>query len=413
MSCIIDDTFREQIAIFYYAHIRRVAQTLFSQGVMTVTVAKCLLLTTSQAVRWRELFEKGQLLKSGVDQSSINSPLPFANASDQYNWKNFAYDVKRSAKVFFDMGLRSRAVAIYLGVPTGTVSNWERLYKKNAFKIDHPIEKFPPLELTEEKFTIINNRKYYSFEIRSIAKQCFEKGFNTNEVAQYINVPKDTVYRWKCLFDNGRFYINEKEKELWRKSMNFPQKVYSFDDRRSVKECFLKGMTPYETAKYLNLPYQTILNWFSQFKENRFYVNAEEKKLYRKPYKRTQHSLEVKLTAKDLFEKGVNPKEVALILGVSKESAKYWNKQYKEGKFCVEAVRKQAYLKKLADEARKSNGKRLIRSYTDETRMAAKECFDQECSSIETAIRLGIPKSTARDWKHLYKNGQFLVGKKD
>ena len=213
MPDIIDDYFREQISIFYYAHLRRVAYELFAQGLKDTTVAANLLLTTSKAERWRELFDQGEFLKSGTDQSAVNLTLPFAQASDQYHWEDFAYDLKRAAKVFFDMGLRCRAIAIYLGVSVNTVSAWQRLYKNNKFEIRVPIEELPPIELTEEKFTNINNRKYYSHEIRAIAKQCFEKGLNTYEVARYLDIPKDTVYRWTCLYKEGRFYINEEEKK--------------------------------------------------------------------------------------------------------------------------------------------------------------------------------------------------------
>ncbi len=58
MPEIIDDSFREQISIFYYAHLRRVAYELFAQGPKDTTVAANLLLTTSKAERWRELFNQ-------------------------------------------------------------------------------------------------------------------------------------------------------------------------------------------------------------------------------------------------------------------------------------------------------------------------------------------------------------------
>ncbi len=411
----IDDSFKEQITIFYYAHMRRVAQDLFSQGLKTTTVASNLLLTKSKAQRWHELFDKGLLLQSGVDQSAVNLTLPFAQASHQYYWEDFAYDAKRAAKLFFDMGLRCRAIAIYLGVPLNTVSVWQRLYKNNEFKIEPPL-KLPPLELTEKKFTIVNsrNQKCYSYEVRAIAKQCFEKGMNTYEVARYLDIPKDTVYRWRCLFKKGRFYTNKEEKNHWGKSSTtVHQFAYSFAERSEAKACFIKGMTIAETARYLEIPRSTVLKWFSQLKENRFYVNAEEKKRFAKLGKRTLHSLEVKLTAKALFEKGVDSKEVAKTLGVQKNTVKYWNQKYEEGTFCIEDTRKRAYLTKLEEDARASNGKRLKRSYTEETRLAAKACFDQGLGCLETAMTLGIPQRTVKDWKRLYKKGLFKLKKKN
>lgn len=410
----IDESFKEQITIFYYAHMRRVAQDLFSQGLKTTTVAANLLLTKSKAQRWRELFDKGLLLQSGVDQSAIHLTLPFAQGSDQYHWEDFAYDVKRAAKVFFDMGLRYRAIAIYLGVPAHTVSAWQRLYKDNEFKIKPPV-KLPPLELTEEKFTIdkSRNQKCYSYEVRAIAKQCFEKGMNTYEVARYLDIPKDTVYQWACLYKKGRFYITEEEKKDWDKSSSTPKYVYSFSERSEAKACFLRGMTISETARYLEIPRPTVLKWFSQFKENRFYVNAEEKKRLAKTIKRTRYSLEVKLAAKDLFEKGVNLKDVACSLGVPLDTVKHWNQRHEEGKFCIRDTRKEDYLKKLQDVARAANGKRLKRTYTEETRLAAKACFDRGLGCLETAMALGIPKGTVKDWKRLYEEGLFKLKKKN
>ena len=409
----IDDSFKEQITIFYYAHMRRVAHNLFSQGLKTTTVAASLLLTKSKALRWRELFDKGHLLQYCVDQSAVNLTLPFAQASHQYHWEDFAYDVKRAAIVFFDMGLRCRAIAVYLGVPINKVSAWQRLHKNNEFKIEPPV-KLPPLELTEDKLIVNSrNQKCYSHEVRAIAKQCFEKGMNTYEVARYLEIPKDTIYAWTCLYKKGRFYTNEEEKNHWDKSSNASKFVYSLSERCEAKACFIKGMTISETAKYLKIPRSTVLRWFSQFKENSFYTNAEEKKRFAKNIKRTRYSFEVKLTAKALFENGIDLKEIACSLGVPLQTVKHWNRKHEAGKFCIKDTRKEEYLKKLDDEAQASIGKRLRRSYTEETRLTAKACFDRGLSWLETAMILGIPKGTVKDWKRSYEEGHFKLKKKN
>ena len=70
-------------------------------------------------------------------------------------------------------------------------------------------------------------------------------------------------------------------------------------------------------------------------------------------------SFDIKLTAKDLFEKGVNPKEVARILNVRQDTVRHWNQRYEKGTFCVEDTRKQAYLKKL-EEYKKIRSKYLL-----------------------------------------------------
>lgn len=210
MRYIIDDSFREQIFIFYFAHMRRVAHSLFAQGLGSSTVAANLLLTKSKAERWQELFTKGELLKADTEQCPLILSLSFTKASPPYHWEEFAYDIKRAAKVFFDMGLRGRAIAIYLGVPPGTVYWWHSLYKKGQFKIIPPklIGHFKP---QGEKFSRINHRKCYSHEIRKTARECFEKGMNAYKVSRYLDVPEGTVYSWLYQYNDGRFYVNEPE----------------------------------------------------------------------------------------------------------------------------------------------------------------------------------------------------------
>ena len=207
----IDNDFKEQVNIFYYAHMRRVAHSLFTQGLSASLVAANLLLTKSQAERWKNLFAKEELLKPNTKQNAINLSLSFTKASPPYRWEDFAYDIKRAAKVFFDMGLGGRAISIYLGVPSGTVYWWHALYKKNQFKINPPklIERFNP---QGEKFSTTSHRKCYSNEIRKAARDCYEKGMNAYEVAKYLDVPEGTSYSWLYQFKQGRFYVNERKK---------------------------------------------------------------------------------------------------------------------------------------------------------------------------------------------------------
>ena len=73
----IDDSFKEQITIFYLSHMRRVAQDLFDQGYKTSIVASKLLITKEKAERLRELYDKGLLLNTDTEQSTHNLCLPF------------------------------------------------------------------------------------------------------------------------------------------------------------------------------------------------------------------------------------------------------------------------------------------------------------------------------------------------
>lgn len=137
MCDIIDKSFKEQINLFYFAHMPRVAHDLFAQGLKTPVAASNLLITKEKAESLRELYEKGELTETSVAPNFDNfDKLPFAEVSDQYHWEDFAYEVKCAAKLFFDMWLSVRAIACYLRIPEDTVYAWRRLYKQNKFKIE-------------------------------------------------------------------------------------------------------------------------------------------------------------------------------------------------------------------------------------------------------------------------------------
>ena len=140
MSDIIDKSFKEQVNIFYFTHMPRVAYDLLSQGFKTSLVASSLLITREKAQHFLELYEKGELTETSIDSKFNEFNLPFAEISNQYNWEEFANETKCAAKVLFDMWLTSRAIASYLRVPQATVRTWQKLYKQNKFKIDVSIE---------------------------------------------------------------------------------------------------------------------------------------------------------------------------------------------------------------------------------------------------------------------------------
>ena len=132
----IDKSFKEQINLFYFAHMPRVAHDLFAQGLKTPKVASSLLITKEKAERLRKLYEKGELTETSTESTSGNFNLPFAKLYDQYHWEDFAYEVKCAAKLFFDMWLGSQAIACYLRVPVDTIYAWRGLYKRNKFNIN-------------------------------------------------------------------------------------------------------------------------------------------------------------------------------------------------------------------------------------------------------------------------------------
>ena len=281
----IDDSFKEQITIFYLSHMRRVAQDLFDQGYKTSVVASKLLITKEKAERLRELYDKGLLLNTDTEQSTHNLSLPFAKISAGYRWEDFAYETKCAAKVFFEMWLSVRAIASYLHVPKQTVYAWRKLYKQNKFRIDVPVEKLPPLNLTTEKLTVLNGRKCYSYEIRQAAKDCFQKGMNAYDVGKYLGIPKDTAYSWLRLFKEGRFYVNEEEKtllgEATKKAPSVPtfalkqvakgkRLIYTEEVRQAARACFDEGIGYRATADRLDVPQSTVREWNRLYKKGQF-----------------------------------------------------------------------------------------------------------------------------------------------
>lgn len=136
MPRITDDSFREQLIIFYFSHMRRVAQSLFDAGAPPAVVASNLLISKQIAQRWQSFHKQGQLFNGEIHDNAKHLTFPFAKLSRNYHWKKHAYKVKRAAKIFFDMGLSNRAIAIYLGVPLPTIYFWQGLYRTGRFNIE-------------------------------------------------------------------------------------------------------------------------------------------------------------------------------------------------------------------------------------------------------------------------------------
>lgn len=110
----VDDVFRKHSQYLYYAKMLYVAQSLFERGSKDSFIASGLLVPIDIVKLWRKRYEKGQLLKVAADDQRLHQ---------QYT----RHDLKVLAKHFFEMGLRSRAVALYLDLPLTTVYSWHKL----------------------------------------------------------------------------------------------------------------------------------------------------------------------------------------------------------------------------------------------------------------------------------------------
>ena len=221
----IEDSFRKQLNIFYFSHMRRVAQAFFDAGAKPDIVAANLLLSKSIAQHWQTLHELGLLFNGEISDKAKDLSLPFANPSPEYHWKDYANEVKYAAKIFFDMGLGNRAIAIYLGVPLITIYFWLGRYREGQFNIESPrlIKCLKPQEeVTDRKLT------RHSYETRRTAKDCFVKGMHLDEVALYLCVPRGTIYEWHHQYREGCFYVSKEEKLAMGKAVKKQRQTPSY-----------------------------------------------------------------------------------------------------------------------------------------------------------------------------------------
>lgn len=193
----VDDSFKEQLIIFYFSHMRRVAQSLFDAGSPPGIVAANLLISKPIAQRWQSLHKQGLLFNGEIHNKAKHLTLPFAKLSRKYEWKKYEHKVKRATKIFFDMGLPNRAIAIYLGVPLPTIYFWHNLYRMGRFNIES---------------NSVPWVRAHSYDTRRAVKDCFEKGMALREITLSSGIPWNTIYEWYCQYQEGCFYVSEEEK---------------------------------------------------------------------------------------------------------------------------------------------------------------------------------------------------------
>ena len=332
------DTFKKQIKILYYSKMPQVAQALFDQGFRDSSIASGLLVPVAVVKRWRELHEQGDLLKVTPGEADWErSGFPFDQVLGKVAWTDFPYDIKRVAKAFFEMGLRCRVISIYLDVPISTVYFWYELFKKKQFEADLP-RVIEPYQASEEKFTSTDKRNRYSYEMRQVAKECFLKEMTIDETANYLGIPRMTLYKWKRLFDEGRFYVNEKEKKLFLYANQKTVTDDAFLNQMAAKELFDVGATDEEIATTLNLSLKTVCTWRSLDEKNELTIKSKfEAQASDNPLKTSTgyYTEEVRRAAKECFDRGYGYKLTASYLGIPASAVKEWCRLYKKGLFSV------------------------------------------------------------------------------
>lgn len=325
--------FKKQVKLLYYSKMPQVVHALLEQGFKDTSIASGLLVPISAVKRWRELCEQGKLLKiSPNDLGLEKSEFPFDQTfGEKVHWTDFPYDIKRVAKAFFEMGLRGRVIGIYLEVPISTVYFWHRLWKKNQFEISPP-QTLEPYKVVGEKDMGTKNRRIFSYEMRQVAKECFLKGMTIDETAKYLDIPRITIFKWKRLFDEGLFYVNEKEKALFAYSKQKMLTDDTFMNKKAARALFDVGATDQEVASTLKLPIKTVQDWYSLFKNDDLgiYSNLKHQTLKTSSGFYTD---EVRRAAKECFDRGYGYKRTASYLGISVSAVKEWCRQYKKGLF--------------------------------------------------------------------------------
>ncbi len=329
-----DVAFKKQVTLLYYSKMPQVVHALIEQGFKDTSIASGLLVPISAVKRWRELCEQDQLLTITPNDLGLEkSGFPFDQAFGvKVHWTNFPYDIKRVAKAFFEMGLRGRVISLYLDVPISTVYFWHGLYKKNRFEIEEPRRIEPYQAIGNKEIVSKNRRKVFSYEMRQVAKDCFVKGMSIDEVAQYLDVSKITIFRWKRLFDEGLFYVNEKEKALLAYSKQKAITDDTFMNKKAARALFEVGATDQEVATALKLSIETVQLWHSLFKKIDLDIDTYLKVQTLKTPSGF-YTKEVRRAAKECFDRGYGYKRTASFLGVAVSSVKEWCRLYKKGLF--------------------------------------------------------------------------------
>ncbi len=325
--------FKKQVKLLYYSKMPQVVHALLEQGFKDTSIASGLLVPISAVKRWRKLFEQDELLKISLNDLGLDkSGFPFDQTfGEKVHWTDYPYDIKRVAKAFFEMGLRARVISFYLDVPISTVYFWYGLYKKNQFEISPP-QPLEPYKVVGEKDMGTKNRRIFSYEMRQVAKECFLKGMTIDETAKYLDIPRITIFKWKRLFDEGLFYVNEKEKALLAYSKQKMLTDDTFMNKKAARALFDVGATEQEVASTLKQPVETVHVWYSLFKNDDLGIDSNSKHQTLKTSSGF-YTDEARRAVKECLDKGYGCKRTASYLGISVSVVKRWCQLYKKGLF--------------------------------------------------------------------------------
>ena len=310
------------------------------------------------------------------------------------------------AQTYFEQGFKDTSIASALLVPVAAVARWRTLYLKGVLLENADSEKSAfPFDKALGKASWTD----FPYDIKRVAKAFFEMGLRCRAISFYLDVPISTVYFWFGLFKKNQFETeppktikpHEASGEKFTPQKN--KRRYTYEVRQVAKDCFLKGMSITETARFLEISPVTVSRWKRQLVEGTFYVNEKEKALLAHTCQdsRSAPTLVDQKAAKELFDVGATNNEIAVALNISIETVQSWHDLYRKGESNDSQV--------LGSRIVKDGLKTATGLYKDEVRQAAKECFDRGYGYKLTAKCLGLPVTAVKEWKRLYDKGCFLV----
>ena len=215
--------------------------------------------------------------------------------------------------------------------------------KDSKDEITH--QNITPHVFTNKKYTSNNNRRRYSYEVRQVAKECFEKSMTLDEIAAYMEVDRMTVYKWKRAYEQGRFYVNEQEHLVYAHATQISTFDPLFIEKRAYQELSVLGFSDRQIASAIHVPVKS-LSTLKKLEERKALVAddglestiaSQEVFLHEAPKTSGgRYTTEVRQAAKECFEKGYGYKFTSKRLGISLAVARDWCRLFKEGRFKAE-----------------------------------------------------------------------------